>query len=1624
VNSFLNIQVRIIAQQAQRQIQALQRQINGLNFNSAASGAGGFGSALGGMRLDRVGSQMQWLGRQIEYNFTVPILLAGGAATKFSLDNERAFTRIQKVYGDGTQSAADMQNELTALQKAFVALSNQFGIAQSDALNIAADWAAAGASGLALAKSVQLTLQTMVLGELNAAEATQSLIAIQAQYGQSISELADTINILNMVENQTGISMAGLIQGFARTAGVARASGVGVRELAADLAALTPATGSAANAGNALKTIFSRLLSPTKDTAEVLGLMGINTRGMAWESANAQQKLLLMARSFETLSDAQKGLVSSIIASRYQVNRFEVLMNELTSSTGYYARALSSTADMSKVYAQAQKELNQVLTSNPQRLKVIWTTLQNAMADIIQPLIPLVLYLAQTVQQLVTAFSNLNPAVQKFVLFSLALLAAVGPVVRYLGAFQVLIFELAKLFRVFLLPIMAVSFAFRYLIALPLQAFFISASFALRGLIGTAAFVGSAMPAIFGVMWTATQAVFSVGAIIVGDLWRIWLLSLGNTASFFGQVIAGTWRVMWLLIEEGTLLGWGLVTRAWVLGANAFEGLVIATAAFVGRVWRIGMAAPLLVTQAMFTGLRSLFVGFIPFLRVVGTRLVGALAGPWGIAITIVLTLIAVFWKQIVQIWHNIVNFFSSNSGKMGNAFKPLGDAAIAVKNLVVRAFNALPSGIRGALVAVINMISTAAKAVAHWMSYLNPWAKHSPSLVDNVKSGSAAIQGHHKEIHSSAMSAKGAASSVTNQHAAATSDHADQVSAAVGTIKAQYAQLNSVSGAFSKASADLDAFAAAVKKVQQAADNMHYAEIRKQLAALASDALPAFDRLIKDLGPLQDELGRVGKQLENQQNVVDAWKQKLDDASNTLQLQKDVLDSMKNSVDAFSQQVQAINGDLETLTGTREMLRQAGAGSDILAGYDDQIKALKDQKNGINDQLDAAQRAYDSQKKLVDDLTIARDKLQASYDAENKKLQEIKDNYDQIKQKIDAITSAINDFKSAADSVQGAGGKQDDLSKNFAAGAGANFPDVGGGGQLGREGGLADQSAAIDAFTKEIQDKTKNLFGRFNFLDPIKNAWNKAKDWLSANVGPAFSAIGDFFSHMFDNVQNPLAGMDFSGWFDAVKSVWGGVSGFFKDIWNLIGPPLKEIGHILVDTFGKAFREIGPELAKFKDLVKPLGDLWKELAPVLKVVGAIIGGVILLVINILVTVLKNVLGPVLNWIISIIKDVIQIFRGLIEFIVGVFTGNWKLAWQGLKDFFGGIWDAIWQTIKNAGLIIWGIVKGIVEAIWNFFKWVWDELIGHSIIPDIINGIMFWFNLGKEVMITIWNAIVAALKWVWENILRPVFEAIMAIFHAVADTFKIVVGWVREQWDKFTGYARGAWDTVKQVVGWIKDKWNDIWQGIKDAVSAVKQKIDDFIGMVTGIKDRMKNAFGGMWDGIKNAFRDAINWIIDKWNNLSFHVGPFSFDTPDIPHLARGGMVASEAMAIVGEGRKGYPEYVIPTDPIYRSRALDLFGDLGRELGVKNVLGYSDVVRALGAASSRGTTNDRVQLLASGGILRRASLRASGRGTVVIAAHTTNNEIHFHGDLSFPNVKDGKDAEEFIKNLEALVGSS
>lgn len=1515
---------------------------------------------------------MQWLGRQIEYNFTLPIVAAGVAVMKMTLDNEKALVRIKKVYGDAAHDANFYSKEIQSLEKAFVALSNQFGISEAATLNIAADWAAAGASGLALAKAVQLTMKTMVLGEMDAGDATKSLIAIQAQYGFSVDELANAINILNMVENQTGTSMKDLIDGFARTAGVAKGAGVGVRELAADIAALTPATGTATNAGNALKTIFSRMLSPTKDAADVLKLMGINTLGFSWQASNAQEKLLLMAHSFHDLSDAQKGFVSSIIASRYQVNRFEVLMSSLLDPLGYYQRALDATVDKTAVYKQAQKELDAVLTSSPQRLKILWTTMQNAAANIIQPMIPLVLWLATALQKLVQAFSDLNPSVQKFILFGLAFIAVIGPIIRYIGAFQVLIFELAGLFRLLGVPILWVINLLWTLIRIPFAAVFGLWGLAVRGFIGFFAF----LPVAFNATMVGLLRVITWGATALPAAWAFITRGIFWVTLGFGLGIRNLFRIILGGIQNILIAGAARIGIIWRAGLAAMDAALIGFAATTGIIWRVITTNPLLAIQGMFMAIIGFMGSILPAIRAASLAVMAAMTSPWVLAITGILVLIAVFWKQIKMMFENGVKWFANNGKKIGEAFLPIGKAAQAAKNLAIRAFNALPTGIQNALIAVVRTVSAAAKAVYSWFSYLNPWARHSPSLVDNVTTG-------------------------------------------VAEIKRQYASLTDVGSAFARAGDDLKKFAAAVAAVNRSAEANHYAEIRAELISIAKDAVGPFDNLIKELYQLEDQLSAVKDAMDAQQAVVDGFKSKLDAANDALNMQKDLLQQMQDEANGYSDQINRINGDLEVLTGTRESLRQIGAGSDILGPMDDQIKMLKDQKKGINDQLNAAQKAYNDQKKLVDDLTAARDKLQASYDLEKQKLDAINDAYSKIRDRISEITGAIQDFQSSIDALKS--GKANDLANQFNAGAGANFADVGGSGGIGREGGIADQSAQIDEFTKKLQDETKNMFGLFNFLDPIKKGWNKAWDWIKTTFGPLGALIGSFFTSLFANIPNPFANIgkdSFSGFVEGINSLLNGLKEFGAAVWRLIGKPLSELWAAIKDAFSGAMDKISPEIKKFKDLWEPLQKLWLIIVPILKVLGAIIGGVLVGAFIILVDVLKNIVGPIVNWLIDLIAGIIRVLRGITEFLLGAFTGDWGLAWKGIKDIFGGIWDVIWSTLKNAVLVLWGVIKGLVEGIADFFRWLWDELVGHSIIPDIINGIMEWFQKGYDFLLSIMNMLVDFIAWVWQNGVQPVFNAIGAAWNWVAKQISDGVDIWKARFEIAKTILGILWQVVVDKINAMKDKFWELVDKIKDVVNNIKTWIDNVIEKFLGIGARLK--FDGIFDGLKNAFKNAMNWVIDKWNGLSFGVGPFSVDTPNIDKLARGGK--TNGPAVVGEGNKNYAEYVIPTDPQYRKRAWMLMEQLAGDLGVKNLLGSGKTMKSFSEALLRGVSGDRVQFFASGGFLGGTRLRGSTKSGVVVISHSENSEYHFHGNLEFPNIKDGSDAEEFINNLRALVG--
>lgn len=448
----MNITVRVLTKQAAAALAAVETGLKRTNrtANSMSMGAGAFNAANRSVRA--FGSSLQWAAYQLTHAFTYPLLLAGGAAIKYELDNERAFAQLKKVYGDTALQikigTAGINRELAALRDQFIALSNVYGQSQTDVINIAQAWAAAGVSGRALGQSVEATMKTMVIGDINAADATKALISLQAQYGANTGELIKILQALNVTENITGASMQDLITAFSQSASIAAATGIDYKHLAALIAALVPAAGSANKAGNALKTLFTRILVPTAKATQVMTQLGIAVDSQSWLSLSAAKRMEVLAQKWKDLDGNQRALVADTVAGKYRLAQFSQAMVDIGKSfdksgkqisdssdkLGYYGKTLAGTRDDVNNARIAQQELQTVLESNPQKLKQMWTIIKNEAGSTFAKLIPVLLVIMNVVTQMVQGFANLSPTIQKFIGILAVGLAVFGPVLFYLAA--------------------------------------------------------------------------------------------------------------------------------------------------------------------------------------------------------------------------------------------------------------------------------------------------------------------------------------------------------------------------------------------------------------------------------------------------------------------------------------------------------------------------------------------------------------------------------------------------------------------------------------------------------------------------------------------------------------------------------------------------------------------------------------------------------------------------------------------------------------------------------------------------------------------------------------------------------------------------------------------------------------------------------------------------------------------------------------------------------------------------------------------------------------------------------------------------------------------------------------
>ena len=401
----------------------------------------------GTTQLINFGKNVQWAGRQLMVGFTVPLTIFGGVAGKTFMELEKQVVGFKKVYGDLFTTPADLEKNLEAV-KGLASEYTKYGIAVKDTIGLAAQAAAAGRQNADLTDAVSQATRLATLGQMDQNAALETTISLQSAFRLSGQDLADTINFLNMVENQTVVSLQDIAAAIPRVAPVISGLGGDVKDLTVFLAAMQEGGVAAAEGANALKSGLASLINPTKQATEMLSGMGINldtiiqaNKGDLMGTVTAFSQALAGLDQFSRQQALEqvfgKFQYAKLGALFDNINRKGSQAQQVIATMGYTTEQLGATAD--KELKTIEESFGVQLTGAVERFKL-------AIAPIGQIFVQLAIPIVNFVTKIVEGFNGLSEGQKKFTAIAAVIIGVVVPAVTMLtGLFLNLVGTLAKM---------------------------------------------------------------------------------------------------------------------------------------------------------------------------------------------------------------------------------------------------------------------------------------------------------------------------------------------------------------------------------------------------------------------------------------------------------------------------------------------------------------------------------------------------------------------------------------------------------------------------------------------------------------------------------------------------------------------------------------------------------------------------------------------------------------------------------------------------------------------------------------------------------------------------------------------------------------------------------------------------------------------------------------------------------------------------------------------------------------------------------------------------------------------------------------------------------------------------
>lgn len=482
---------------------------------------------------------------------------------------------------------------------------------------------------------------------------------------------------------------------------------------------------------------------------------------------------------------------------------------------------------------------------------------------------------------------------------------------------------------------------------------------------------------------------------------------------------------------------------------------------------------------------------------------------------------------------------------------------------------------------------------------------------------------------------------------------------------------------------------------------------------------------------------------------------------------------------------------------------------------------------------------------------------------------------------------------------------------------------------------------------------------------------------------GDALGGLGAAFKELRRITAMPEVQKALTSIFTAVNAIaklfattLGAVIQAVLPLLAALAPVITELatkfGPVLADLAQALGKALTPIIEALLPVIQDIGDiligLVKALLPLLQPLGALIGTFISAWAPLLKSIgaaLLPLLPPIsqlamalLDLAMQVISPLLPLITGLASLLATVLAGAIGLLVPVITTVIG------WLTKLADG------VTAVVKWIADGFKWLFDYLVGHSIIPDMVKAIISWFTRlwtrTKEIYTALKNWVVNTWNSLWKS--------------------------VADRWTSFWNGFRTALSSAKtSVLNWVSglktsftNTWSSLWSGVSSKLSSglavLRSKLGDFKTWMLNAVRALRDGTGNLFKGIQSGFAAPVKWVVSHvyndgvrkmWNTIAGKISS-KITLPSIKlGFNKGGVVPG-----VGSGDT-VPAMLTPKERIL---SVPQVAKLGGHRAIDAMLGMN---RPTGTGGNPTTQQERrqrqpVQGFAEGGIIGNVTSAIGG----------------------------------------------